>query len=68
MKKDIKKEEEEEKLKIEDLIDEQREKFVKADGTLITLERFLEWKKKRAEKKLAEEEKRKEELLKKNKG
>jgi len=41
---------------------------VKATGTPITLERFLEWKKKRAERKLEEEEKKREDISKKNKG
>lgn len=68
LKKDLKKDGDEELQRIEDLIDSQREGIVKANGTPITLERFLEWKKKRAEKKLIEEEKKKEDLSKKNKG
>lgn len=68
LKKDVRRDDEAEVVRIEDLIDEQREGFVRANGTPVTLERFLEWKKKRAEKKAAEEEKKKEDLSKKNKG
>ena len=36
---------------VEDIIDQQRENIVKGEGTPVTLERFLEWKKRRLEKK-----------------
>jgi len=65
LRKDLTKEQEENKISIEEEIDNERDKVERASGTMITLERFLKWKEQRRVRKEKEEEiKVKEEIKK----